>query len=103
MSAERPEAVGFDHVGLSVTDLAKTTAFYCDVLGGDVAFGEHDAGPFRRVVVRLGSWIVDINQSSTPTTARRSTRRVPGSTISGLLLPRATPWMTGRAGWMRTA
>jgi glyoxylase I family protein len=61
-SPERPQALGVDHVGLSVTDLDRATAFYCDVLGAQLLFGAHDAGSFRRVVVRLGSWMVDINQ-----------------------------------------
>lgn len=59
---DRPTTPGLDHFGLSVTDLAKSTAFYCDVLGAEVVFGAHDEDSFRRVVVKLGSWIVDINQ-----------------------------------------
>ena len=59
---ERPTTVGLDHFGLSVTDLARSTEFYCDVLGTDVVFGAHDEDTFRRVVVKLGSWIVDLNQ-----------------------------------------
>ena len=62
MTPKRPQALGIDHVGLSVTDLAKSTSFYCDVLGAEVAFGAPDAGSFRRVVLMLGSWILDINQ-----------------------------------------
>ena len=55
--------MGIDHVGLSVTDLARSTAFYCDVLGAQLLAAPHDAGTFRRAVVRRGaSWIVDINQ-----------------------------------------
>jgi glyoxylase I family protein len=59
---ERPQPVGVAHLGLSVTDLARSTAFYCDVLGAQVMFGAHDAGSFRRVVVRLGSHAIDINE-----------------------------------------
>ena len=59
---ERPTTSGLDHFGLSVTDLAKSGAFYCDVLGAEVVFGAHDVDSFRRVVVKLGSWIVDLNQ-----------------------------------------
>jgi catechol 2,3-dioxygenase-like lactoylglutathione lyase family enzyme len=51
-----------DHVGLSVTDLARSTAFYCDVLGAEVVVRAHDAGSFRRVVLRLGSSIFDVNE-----------------------------------------
>ena len=59
---ERPTTAGLDHFGLSVTDLAGSTAFYCDVLGAEVVFGAHDVDAFRRVVIKLGSWIVDLNQ-----------------------------------------
>jgi glyoxylase I family protein len=59
---ERPQQVGVAHLGLSVTDLARSTAFYCDVLGAQVMFEAHDAGSFRRVVVRLGSHAIDINE-----------------------------------------
>jgi glyoxylase I family protein len=59
---ERPTTAGLDHFGLSVTDIARSTAFYCDVLGAEVVFGAHDEDSFRRVVVKLGSWIVDLNQ-----------------------------------------
>ena len=64
MAAEldRPKTSGLDHFGLSVTDLAKSAAFYCDVLGAEVVFGAHDEDSFRRIVVKLGSWIVDLNQ-----------------------------------------
>jgi glyoxylase I family protein len=51
-----------DHIGLSVTDLARSTAFYRDVLGAEVVAGAHDAGSFRRVVLRLGSSILDVNE-----------------------------------------
>ena len=61
-SVERPMPVGMDHVGLSVTDLARSTAFYCDVLGAEVVVGAHDAGSFRRVVLRLGASIFDVNE-----------------------------------------
>jgi glyoxylase I family protein len=59
---ERPTTTGLDHFGLSVTDLAKSTSFYCDVLGAKVVYGEHDEDSFRRIVVQLGSWIIDLNQ-----------------------------------------
>ena len=60
---ERPLPVGIDHIGLSVTNLDRSTAFYCDVLGGEVLAAAHDAGAFRRAVIRLGSlWIIDLNQ-----------------------------------------
>jgi catechol 2,3-dioxygenase-like lactoylglutathione lyase family enzyme len=59
---ERPWPADIDHVGLSVTDLDTSTDFYCNVLGAQVVFGAHDADSFRRVVVRLGSSLMDINQ-----------------------------------------
>src|SRR5262245_31430963 len=59
---QRPQAIGIDHLGLSVTDLDKSTAFYCDLLGAQVLFPAHDAGSFRRVVIAIGSSMIDLNE-----------------------------------------
>ena len=61
---ERPRPIGVDHLGLSVTDLMKSTAFYCEILGGDVLFGPHDADSYRGTVIKVGSHLIDINHIS---------------------------------------
>jgi len=60
----RPRQLGVDHLGISVTDLARSEAFYCDVLGADVIFRRHESESFsgQRTVVRLGPSALDLNQ-----------------------------------------
>lgn len=59
---ERPRQPVFDHVGISVTDLARSEAFYCNVLGADVIFPRHDAGWGERTIITLGHHAIDLNQ-----------------------------------------
>jgi glyoxylase I family protein len=61
---ERPPQWGVDHLGISVTDLARSEAFYCGVLGANVIFGRHKAAWGQRTVVALGLHAVDLNQFS---------------------------------------
>ena len=66
MAANRPTQLGIDHIGLSVTNLERSMAFYCDVLGARVVFPLHPAHNFdgRRTVLSLGPQIFDINEFS---------------------------------------
>jgi glyoxylase I family protein len=59
---ERPRQLGVDHLGISVTDLARSEAFYCDVLGAKVMFRRHESDWGRRTVVMLGKYAVDLNE-----------------------------------------
>ena len=59
---ERPQAIGIDHIGLSVTNLETTLEYYCDLLGAQVLFAAHDGGTFRRAVITLGTWMIDLNE-----------------------------------------
>jgi len=60
----RPDPVGLSHIGISVTDLARSVAFYCDVLGGVVlqppAQGKSTSSKWRMALVALGSLGLDI-------------------------------------------
>ena len=62
----RPRCVGIGHMGLSVTDLDRSIAFYSDVLGATVVRGPYDgdrpsfAG--RMALIRFGSLSVDVYQ-----------------------------------------
>lgn len=61
-----PPPLEFDHYGISVTDLARSLDFYCDILGGTVVVPPHevDEFDFRRAVIWLGSMGVDLNEHS---------------------------------------
>ena len=60
----RPPQLGVDHIGLSVTNLERSMAFYCDLLGAEVVFPLHPAHNFdgRRTVLSLGPQMFDINE-----------------------------------------
>jgi glyoxylase I family protein len=60
----RPAQLGVHHIGLSVTDLERSVAFYCDVLGAEVVFPIHEAHNFsgRRAALSLGGQILDVNE-----------------------------------------
>jgi catechol 2,3-dioxygenase-like lactoylglutathione lyase family enzyme len=60
--SERPRQLGVDHLGLSVTDLARSEAFYCNILGAQVIFRRHGSDWGQRTVVTLGSHAIDLNQ-----------------------------------------
>lgn len=59
---ERPRQPSLDHLGISVTDLLRSEAFYCGVLGAQVIFPCHDADWGRRTIVTLGSHAIDLNE-----------------------------------------
>jgi glyoxylase I family protein len=61
-SVERPRQPDLDHLGLSVTDVDRSMAFYCDVLGADVVFPPHELSWGARGIVRLGSHFLDLNE-----------------------------------------
>ena len=71
-----PTQRGVDHLGISVRDLARSEAFYCDVLGGHIIFRRHDAGWGQRSVVWLGPHAIDLNEftdnDTTPFDPRRA-------------------------------
>jgi glyoxylase I family protein len=54
--------MGVSHLGISVTDLARSEAFYCDVLGADVIYRRHESEWGQRTVVRVGPHAIDLNQ-----------------------------------------
>ncbi len=58
----RPGQPEIDHLGLSVTDLAASEAFYCDVLGAVVIFPRHELDWGARTIVALGRHFIDLNQ-----------------------------------------
>jgi glyoxylase I family protein len=60
--SERPRQIGVSHLGISVTDLARSEAFYCDVLGARVLYRQHESEWGRRTVVTLGPHAIDLNQ-----------------------------------------
>ena len=60
--ADRPRQPGLDHLGLSVTDLARSEVFYCDVLGANVIFPRHELDWGVRSIVRIGRHFIDLNQ-----------------------------------------
>jgi catechol 2,3-dioxygenase-like lactoylglutathione lyase family enzyme len=72
----RPSQPRLDHLGISVTDLARTETFYRDVLGADVVMPRHELDWGARTIVRLGSHFIDLNQISrndgSPFDARRT-------------------------------
>jgi catechol 2,3-dioxygenase-like lactoylglutathione lyase family enzyme len=57
-----------NHLGISVSDLDRSIAFYCDVLGGALAIppreGHSTLSSWRFAVVGLGSLALDIYQHS---------------------------------------
>lgn len=60
----RPRQVGIHHLGLSVTDVERSTAFYCEVLGATVVRPPHRSETFsgKRSIVRVGPNGIDLNQ-----------------------------------------
>ena len=68
MSSERdrPRPSGLNHLGISVTDLDASVAFYCEVLGATIAIppkeGQSQSSSWRYAVVALGPLAVDIYQ-----------------------------------------
>jgi glyoxylase I family protein len=62
----RPRQSGLNHLGLSVTDLDRSIAFYCDVLGAVLAIppreGQSPSSSWRFAVVALGWLLVDLYQ-----------------------------------------
>jgi glyoxylase I family protein len=64
--AGRPRQSGFSHLGLSVTDLDRSIAWYCDVLGAVVTRGPFpgDRAPFSGLTANLlvGPLILDLYQ-----------------------------------------
>lgn len=60
--AVRPGQPTIDHLGVSVTDLRRSEAFYCDVLGAEVIFPRHELEWGARTIVRLGRHFLDLNQ-----------------------------------------
>jgi catechol 2,3-dioxygenase-like lactoylglutathione lyase family enzyme len=65
---DRPLQSGLNHLGISVTDLDRSIAFYCDVLGGVLAIppraGHSPSSSWVFAVVVLGPLAVDIYQHS---------------------------------------
>jgi glyoxylase I family protein len=61
---ERPQQVGFSHLGISVTDLDRTVSFYCDVLGGTLVRppygGDSPSFSGRMALVHLGTCALDL-------------------------------------------
>ena len=57
----------FDHYGVSVTDLERSLAFYCEVMGGIVILPPHsvDEFSFRRAVIWIGAMGIDLNEHAT--------------------------------------
>jgi glyoxylase I family protein len=62
--ADRPQVAGVHHLGLSVTDLDRSTAFYCDVLGAHLVRapydGDNQAFSGRMAIVGLGGFGIDL-------------------------------------------
>jgi glyoxylase I family protein len=58
----RPWQLGLDHLGISVTDVARSEAFYRDVLGAEVIFPRHTMEWGERSIVAVGSQAIDLNQ-----------------------------------------
>jgi glyoxylase I family protein len=58
----RPDDPTISHLGLSVTDLDRSVAFYCDVLGAKLVRApyEADRGAFRLALVHLASTGLDL-------------------------------------------
>jgi glyoxylase I family protein len=52
------------HLGISVTNVATSEAFYCEVLGAEVLYRQHrsESFPGERTVVMLGPHAIDLNQ-----------------------------------------
>ena len=57
-----PTGLGISHVGLSVRDLERSLAFYCDVLGARVVRPPYDSvrGRFRMAVIAWGPISFDL-------------------------------------------
>ena len=57
-----PTGLGISHVGLSVRDLERSLAFYCDVLGARVLRPPYDSvrGRFRMAVIAWGPISFDL-------------------------------------------
>jgi catechol 2,3-dioxygenase-like lactoylglutathione lyase family enzyme len=77
------------HITLSVTDLARSTRWYCDVLAGEV-IGERSGATFRRNLVALPSGLIVglTEHANTSSTDRFDHRRVG---LDHLSLARPTP------------
>jgi len=62
----RPRQSGFSHLGLSVTDLDRTLAWYCDVLGAVVTVdpypGDRASFSGRMAILLVGTLILDLYQ-----------------------------------------
>jgi glyoxylase I family protein len=61
-SAERPPQPNLDHLGLSVTDVDRSTSFYCGMLGAEIVFDLHELDWGSRTIVRLGTHFIDLNE-----------------------------------------
>jgi glyoxylase I family protein len=64
----RPVVAGVNHVGISVTDIERSIAFYCDVHGASLAqkpFRGFRGFSGRMAIVILGSHVLDLNEHAT--------------------------------------
>lgn len=61
-SVERPPQPDLDHLGLSVTDVDRSTRFHCGLLGAEVVFARHELEWGARTIVRLGNHFIDLNE-----------------------------------------
>ena len=102
---DRPKPSGVDHVGLSVTDLDRSIAFYCDELGALLAvapFEGYRGFSGRMAVVLLGMTIIDLYEHE----ANCGERFEPGRTGLDHLALAAESYEEvesthGRVGWTR--
>jgi glyoxylase I family protein len=58
----RPPQPEIDHLGVSVTDLARSEVFYRDVLGADLIFPRHETEWGARTIILFGRQFIDLNQ-----------------------------------------
>jgi catechol 2,3-dioxygenase-like lactoylglutathione lyase family enzyme len=75
MAATPTTMPGITHVAVTVSDLARSEAWYTKVLGADPVLDE-DTGPFRHIVYSLGSTLLGLHgfpdlKSSEPFDERR--------------------------------
>jgi glyoxylase I family protein len=60
----RPTQSGLNHIGLSVADLERSIAFYCDILGAELVWaprlGASESSTWRFALIRLGHFGVDL-------------------------------------------
>ena len=65
---DRPDQVGLSHLGLSVSNLERSTSFYCDVLGATLARapcdGDSPSFSGRMALVVLGALALDLFEHS---------------------------------------